>query len=244
MKKRVLITAVLALVLAGCGGDEEPTDTPDPIEENGAEITLVTSTTTTSVTETTVSVADEPDPTDEPDPATADEPYPTTTTTAADSAPTPELTEEDVVILRGIGPVTLGMTVDEAVTASGLELTQDFGRASTDSCFYMTALTALPGVAFMVVDGEVVRIEIHSPSTLATRSGVRIGTSESSLREVYSANIQQVSGVLLEGPAWAFVPNDEADADYRIYFAVENGEVAHYRLGLKPAVDNAQGCEG
>ncbi|MXX64995.1 MAG: hypothetical protein F4Z36_08005, partial [Acidimicrobiia bacterium] len=120
MKKRVLITAVLALVLAGCGGDEEPTDTPDPTEENGAEITLVTSTTTTSVTETTVSVADEPDPTDEPDPASSDEPDPTTTTTAADSA-TPELTEEDVVILRGIGPVTLGMTVDEAVTASGLE---------------------------------------------------------------------------------------------------------------------------
>ena len=199
---------------------------------------LIPQTTITTAT----SVDDEPGTTDDPDPA--DEPEATTTTAAADSATTPELTEEDVVLLRGVGPVSLGMTVDEASTASGLDLTQDFGRTSTDSCFYMTALTALPGVAFMVVDGEVVRIDINSPSALATRSGVGIGTSESNLREVYSDNIQQVSGVLLEGPAWAYVPNDEADANYRIYFAVENGEVTHYRLGLKPAVDNAQGCEG
>ena len=233
------------MVMAACGGgDETPAETTEASAGVTATTSLITTTSTrastsgggsdtsgTTATEVAVTVAEEVAPT-------------TTATTAAPSTGTAELTSDDVVTLRALGPVTLGMTVEEAVAASGLALSQDFGRASTDNCYYVTAGAALPGVAFMVVDGAVVRVEINAPSVIATRSGVRIGTPESSVREVYPDNIQQANDAVSEGQALAFVPNDEADADYRIYFAIDGGEVSSYRLGIRPAVDNLLGCQG
>ncbi len=234
------------MVVAACGGgDETPAETT---QDTSAEVTA-----TTSLVATTAAQA--PTPSDDMEDSgtattevavtVAEEVAATTTaTTAAPPTGTAELTSDDVVTLRALGPVTLGMTVEEAAVASGLTLSQDFGRTSTDNCYYVTAGAGLPGVAFMVVDGAVVRVEINAPSVIATRSGVRIGTSEASVREVYPNNIQQANEAVSEGQALAFVPNDEADADYRIYFAIDGGEVSSYRLGIRPAVDNLLGCQG
>ncbi|WP_420613979.1 hypothetical protein [Candidatus Spongiisocius sp.] len=246
MKKRALLVAAIAMVVAACGGgDETPAETT---QDTSAEVTA-----TTSLVATTAAQA--PTPSDDMEDSgtattevavtVAEEVAATTTaTTAAPPTGTAELTSDDVVTLRALGPVTLGMTVEEAAVASGLTLSQDFGRTSTDNCYYVTAGAGLPGVAFMVVDGAVVRVEINAPSVIATRSGVRIGTSEASVREVYPNNIQQANEAVSEGQALAFVPNDEADADYRIYFAIDGGEVSSYRLGIRPAVDNLLGCQG
>ncbi len=234
------------MVVAACGGgDETPTETTEGASGGVTSITSLVSTTsapastsagaTTSLVTTTLAASTS---------SGGSEPPGTTATTAAPPTGTAELTSDDVVTLRALGPVTLGMTVEEAVAASGLTLSQDFGRASTDNCYYVTAGAGLPGVAFMVVDGAVVRVEINAPSVIATRSGVRIGTSEAGVREVYSNNIQQANDAVSEGQALAFVPNDEADADYRIYFAIDGGEVSSYRLGIRPAVDNLLGCQG
>lgn len=237
----------MAMVVAACGGgDETPTETT---QEASAGVTATTSLVTTTSAQASTSSGDSETPgttaTEEVAVTVAEEVATTTAvTTAAPSTGTAELTSDDVVTLRALGPVTLGMTVEEAGDASGLALSQDFGRASTDNCFYVTAGADLPGVAFMVVDGAVVRVEINAPSVIATRSGVRIGTPEASVREVYPNNIQQANDAVSEGQALAFVPNDEADADYRIYFAIDGGEVSSYRLGSRPAVDNLLGCQG
>ena len=77
---------------------------------------------------------------------------------------------------------------------------------------------------------------------MGTRSGVRIGTSASDLRSVYPDNIQRANDAVAGGEALAFVPNDEFDANYRIYFEIVDGAVARYRLGIKPAVDFLNGC--
>lgn len=236
----------MAMVMAACGGGD---DAPPETTEASAGVTATTSLVTTTSAQASTSSDDSGTSgtvaTEEVPVTVAEEVATTTTaTTAAPSTGTAELTSDDVVTLRALGPVTLGMTVEEAVAASGLSLTQDFGRASTDNCYYVTAGAGLPGVAFMVVDGAVVRVEINAPSVIATRSGVRIGTPESSVREVYPDNIQQANEAVSEGQALAFVPNDEADADYRIYFAIDDGEVSSYRLGIRPAVDNLLGCQG
>ena len=234
------------MVVAACGGgDETPAETT---QDTSAEVTATTSLVVTTAAEAPAPSDDMEDSgtaTTQVAVTVAEEVAATTTaTTAAPPTGTAELTSDDVVTLRAVGPVTLGMTVEEAAVASGLTLSQDFGRTSTDNCYYVTAGAGLPGVAFMVVDGAVVRVEINAPSVIATRSGVRIGTSEASVREVYPNNIQQANEAVSEGQALAFVPNDEADADYRIYFAIDGGEVSSYRLGIRPAVDNLLGCQG
>lgn len=234
------------MVVAACGGgDETPAETT---QDTSVEVTATTSLVVTTAAEAPAPSDDMEDSgtvTTQVAVTVAEEVAATTTaTTAAPPTGTAELTSDDVVTLRAVGPVTLGMTVEEAAVASGLTLSQDFGRTSTDNCYYVTAGAGLPGVAFMVVDGAVVRVEINAPSVIATRSGVRIGTSEASVREVYPNNIQQANEAVSEGQALAFVPNDEADADYRIYFAIDGGEVSSYRLGIRPAVDNLLGCQG
>ena len=236
----------MAMVMAACGGgDDAPAETTEASAGVTATTSLVTTTSAQASTSSDDSGTSGTVATEEVAVTVAEEVATTTTaTTAAPSTGTAELTSDDVVTLRALGPVTLGMTVEEAVAASGLSLTQDFGRASTDNCYYVTAGAGLPGVAFMVVDGAVVRVEINAPSVIATRSGVRIGTPESSVREVYPDNIRQANDAVSEGQALAFVPNDEADADYRIYFAIDGGEVSSYRLGIRPAVDNLLGCQG
>lgn len=248
MRKRALLVAALAVAMAACGGGEDEPVTTESTETT-QEVSSLVDSTTSLVTTTVADASAAPDTTLAPDSApAADEPVTAadevTTTTAAQSTGTPELTGEDIVTLRALGPVTLGMTVEEAAAAAGLTLGQDFGRSSTDNCYYVTAGADLPGVAFMVVDGAVVRIEINPPSVIATRSGVRIGTTEASVREVYPNNIQQANDAVSDGQALAFVPNDAEDADYRIYFAIEDGEVANYRMGIRPSVDNLLGCQG
>jgi len=242
LRKRALLVAAMAMVVAACGGgDETPTETT---QETSAGVTATSSLVSTTAAPVSTSSGGSESAGTTTTTVSREVATTTTVTTAAPSTGTAELTSDDVVTLRALGPVTLGMTVEEAVAASGLPLSQDFGRASTDNCYYVTAGAGLPGVAFMVVDGAVVRVEINAPSVIATRSGVRIGTPEASVREVYSNNIQQANDAVSEGQALAFVPNDEADADYRIYFAIDGGEVSSYRLGVRPAVDNLLGCQG
>ena len=86
------------------------------------------------------------------------------------------------------------------------------------------------------------RIEIDSPSPVTTRSGIGIGSTADNLTTVYPENIQTANDAVLDGEAMAFVPNDDFDADFRIYFEIEDDQVARYRLGVKPAVDHVRGC--
>ena len=224
MRKLGLLLAGLTLIVIACGGDEEVAESTTTVIQTPTTTLAGTTTTTTTLagaTETT------PEPEDTP-----------TTTTAA----TPDLTSDSKVTLRALGPVRIGMSVEEASSAAGIPLLRDTAQESTGSCYYVTAGSALRGVSFMVVEDLIARIDIDAPSSIATRSGVRIGTAADGVRAVYTDNIQSANSAVADGEALAFVPNDDFDADFRIYFEIVDGLVARYRLGVKPAVDFLAGC--
>jgi len=232
VRKLVLLLAAVMLLAVACGGDEEPTDST---LDSSLPTTTIARPTTTSAPST---------PTTSPVATTAAEVQP-----GADEVVEPTTTQpaqvqriDAVVTLRAVGPIRIGMTVDEASSESGVTLRRDFGRQATGSCHYVTPGAALPGVSIMVVDDLVARIEIESPSDIGTRSGVRIGTAASNLREVYPDNIQGANDAVLDGEGLAFVPNDDVDSNFRIYFEIEDGQVARYRVGVKPAIDYLRGC--
>ena len=233
MRKLVLLLAGLVLLAVACGGGDvadESTTTSAGTVTNTATVPDESGTTSSTV----------PDEGGTTSSTVPDEGGTTSSTTV--TGPPPELTSDSVVTLRAVGPVRIGMSVEEASIAARLALREDFGRQSTSSCSYVTVGAALPGVAFMVVDDLIARIEIDRPSPLATRSGVRIDTSADDLRTVYSDNIQRANDAVADGEAMAFVPNDDFDADFRIYFEIEDGAVARFRIGSKPAVDFLSGC--
>ncbi len=246
MSRPILLIGALAILMVACGGDEE-----QPVESEATvttvQVTPLVTSTTGAAPETSLAAPTTVPEASDPGGSSADETSDTSatstpSTTAPPGASGGDLSSDFAATLRAVGSVRLGMSVEEAIEASTLALTQDFGRASTDNCFFVAAGTQLPGVSFMVVDGEIVRIELNPPSAIATRSGVRIGTSRESLTTVYANNIQPAPEGVSEGEALAFVPNDEEDADYRIYFTIENGEVSSFRVGTLPAIDNLSGC--
>lgn len=168
---------------------------------------------------------------------------PVITTTTTTTRPAPELTSASPATLRGLGPVRIGMTVEEASDAAGLAFTRSPARGVGDNCYYVNAGLTMNGVFFMVVNNQIARIEVEDPSPVATRSGVRVGTSASELRNTYPNNVKQANEAVAEGgEALAFVPNDDFDSEYRIYFEITDGSVARYRLGVKPAIDRINGC--
>lgn len=250
MSKRIVLIGVVAVLAMACGGGDEDQQVEAETTVTMTQPASLVTSTTRSVSETSSSIpAGEPDTSDTgrgttditqvtaPDIAAA----PTTTAVVAEGT---DLSGDFTMTLRSVGAVRLGMSVEEAAQVSTLALTQDFGRLSTDTCYFVTAPSQLPGVSFMVVEGEIVRIEVNPPSAVATRSGARIGTSRESLSVVYADNLRHAPEGVYEGEALAFVPNDEDDADYRIYFSIEDGVVSSYRVGSRPAVDDLSGCTG
>ena len=171
----------------------------------------------------------------------------TTSTTIAETTtttePPPALNEESNVTLRALGPVILGMTVEEAAIASGLTMTGELDPEVSDNCYYVTPGPTMKGVSFMVFDDLIVRIEIDEPSPVTTRSGAGIGSTTDDLITFYPDNIGQANEAVFDGEAMGFVPNDESDATYRIFFELdEDGVVFRYRVGIRPAVDFIEGC--
>ena len=241
----IVLAAALALSASACSSDE-PEDTTDATSIftnvlDDERLQPIITPPTDAVVETVAETEVEPENATVTTPVTlaAEEAEPEIVVEAPAAA---ALTSDSTVTLRALGPVRIGMSVEEASAAAGLELRRDLGRASTDSCHYVNAGPAMRGVSFMVVNDLIRRIDIDPPSPAATRSGVRIGTAEGDLREVYPDNIQRADSAVAGSRGWAFVPNDDSDADFRIYFEVEDGAVSRYRLGSRPSVDSLSGC--
>ena len=215
MRKAWLLVGALWLALASCGGSaaEDTVASSEPTEATTVATTIATTTTSTE---------------------------PTTTTT---TEPAPSLTAESNVTLRALGPVVIGMSVEEAATASGLELSGEFDPEISDTCYYVSPDATMKGVSFMVFEDIIARIEIEEPSTVTTRSGAGIGTTKDELLEMYPDNLQDANEAVFDGVAVGFVPNDDSDADYRIFFELDEDDVVtRFRVGVKPAVDFIEGC--
>jgi hypothetical protein len=80
----------------------------------------------------------------------------------------------------GFGPILVGMTPDEANAAAGgaLKLPAGLGPEGCDYAF----APEVPGLALMIEDGRVVRIEVKTTG-ITTSEGARVGDSEDRIRE-------------------------------------------------------------
>lgn len=214
MRRAGVLLAALLVALAACGGSD-------------AESTTTSSTTTQATTTTTAAT-------------TTTTTQPTTTTT---TEPAPALTTDASVTLRALGPVVIGMSVEDAAAAAGMTLSGALDPEVSDTCYYVTPDASIKGVSFMVYEDVVARIEIDEPSEITTRSGAGIGTTLEELEDMYPDNLQETDEAVFDGQAVGFVPNDEEDSEYRIFFELdEDDTVIRYRVGIKPAVDFIEGC--
>ncbi len=163
----------------------------------------------------------------------------TTTTTAA-----PErLSASSRLSLDGLGPVDIGMTLDQASAAAGTPI-----RIAPDpydgDCHYAYA-AALPEVGFMVINGRIARVDIgdRPGRRLTTVSGVGTGDTEEKVKRTYPGRIRvDRHPYLPTGRYLIYTPADAALAHLSMIFETDGQVVTRFRAGMKGAVAQIEGC--
>lgn len=166
-----------------------------------------------------------------------------TTTTVAVSTTTEaplQLTENAKLSTGGLGPVRIGMTLEDAERASGLGLEpDDFG---TDECRYYSSDRGPADIAFMVSEGEVVRVDVFGEG-ITTLSGYGVGSTGADIVAAFGERIETNPHPYTDGQYVVFVPVDEVDLDKRVIWETDTDDVVTaMRAGRLPFVDYIEGC--
>jgi hypothetical protein len=166
----------------------------------------------------------------------SDEAPPTQPPGEPDSEP---LTADSTITTQGLGPVLAGMTLEEAEAAAGTDLVAEGSALGGCRSF---GVENLPGVSFMVVDGDIARVDVTEP-TVATRSGLRVGDSGDAVEEEYDASIVRTPNeVAVDWNDLTFVPDDAEDETRLVFGTDASGVVAHIIAGRLPEVGWPEGC--
>jgi hypothetical protein len=153
----------------------------------------------------------------------------------------PKLTAASQLGTNGLGPVLVGMTVAQAERAAGRKFTTDAENPDTN-CRY-TKPQGLTGIAFMLIDGKIARADVWDNRKITTFSGAKIGDSEARIKALYPGQIQvEQHEYRPKGHYLVFVPQDQADRNFRVIFETDGQKVTQFRSGRLPEVSYVEGC--
>jgi hypothetical protein len=143
------------------------------------------------------------------------------------------------VTLHGIGGLRVGLTVAEL---RRMGATQDENPLEDEGDCNYWHLPGRDGLAFMVVGGRVVRIDIENPA-YRTVSGAHVGMSEAQVRAIYGAAMR-VEPHPYTGPEGHYLVYRARAEPYGLIFATnyENGQIEGLRVGLWRYVQLIEGC--
>jgi hypothetical protein len=166
-----------------------------------------------------------------------------------------QLTEQSKVVIDGIGPIRVGMTVAEAESAAGMKLIEKGGRAGMGGCYSLSPQKRPQYMGLMVIGKEnsrinrtqdrIARVDIYKGSSISTLSGAKIGDTEARIKALYPGQIK-VTPHQYTGPQGGhyltYTPKDSSDKDFRIIFETLKGRVTQFRSGKLPEVAYVEGC--
>lgn len=139
---------------------------------------------------------------------------------------------------HGIGPVTVGMSLAEV--ASSIGASPDIAPADRE-CSYVRAPAAPEGVAFMVRDGLIARVDVNAPGVLSAE-GAGIGTAEADVRRIYGDRLQVQPHKYTDGRYLIVRPAGPDSATHRMVFETDGQTVTKLRGGKLPEVEWVEGC--
>ncbi|MBK5231591.1 MAG: serine/threonine protein kinase [Thermoleophilia bacterium] len=158
----------------------------------------------------------------EPEPVSESEPV---------SAKSPISTE-------GIGAVLVGMTVNEAENAGGIELRPT--NYSYGSCRVWES-PSIEHVGFMFTNKTLARIDVANKET-KTLSGIGVGSTSSEVLDEYGDRASIAPSVYRpQNQVVTYTPEDSSDKT-RVNFQIIDGIVDTFAAGRLPEVDYVEGC--
>jgi len=155
------------------------------------------------------------------------------------------LSDGDQITTSGLGVVSIGAESAAAATAAGTDFVPDGEPVGATSCQIVRPQPGPVGVAFMVNDGTIARVDVESGS-VTTRSGARIGSTRDEILALFGEKIQPEPHPTVAGAEMlVFVPVDPGDANRRVVFETgADGIVVRYWSGRMPEALWYDGCAG
>ncbi|MGD1906689.1 MAG: hypothetical protein ACFB0C_11930 [Leptolyngbyaceae cyanobacterium] len=146
------------------------------------------------------------------------------------------------VTTTSLGPLTIGMTLEEAADALGLPLVP-VGSNISGECAYYQPDTSDATIGLMVINHVIIRVDIWPGSKISTASGIKVGSTEAEVLEQYADQVESAPNPYTSGKVLTFTPMDPGEDLYRLVFETdEAGHVIQYRVGQFPAVTWPDGC--
>lgn len=172
-------------------------------------------------------------------------------TPVEDSPPAPAplrktLADTSHLELNGIGPIVVGMTLDEASIAHGKPVAIDsrtLGPGWERGCGHALAEGGPEGVRFMVMNGSIVRIEVLR-GPVATPEGIMIGSPVADVLAAYAGRIrvEPHTYTARRGGQYLIVDGTSDGTPMSILFETDGSRVMQFRSGLTNSVMAPEGC--
>lgn len=155
------------------------------------------------------------------------------------AVPRDTTTKVSTIEPKGFGPIRVGMTVAEAERAVGAPLAMLGPKM--EPCYYVSSGDR-PGVAFMIIEGRVARIDVHQQSIVRTAEGAGIGDTQARIQSLYPGRVEVQPHKYVEGRYLIVRPAAAADSGYRVIFETDGKKVSRFRAGRLPEVRWVEGC--
>lgn len=139
----------------------------------------------------------------------------------------------------GLGPITIGMTPEQANAAVGgaLELPRGITPRGCDYAFPRGEAD----LGFMIEQGQIVRLDVRRPD-IRTALGAGVGDTEARVEALYAGRLEVSPRQDIHGHYLVVLPVDTIDGSHRIIFEIEQGTVTAIRAGRLPQVAYHEGC--
>ena len=175
---------------------------------------------------------------------------PATSSPSTTAAPAPRLSDDTRLSLDGLGPVDVGMTVEQASAAAGTSIRfLPEGREVNPECDYARGVNGPEGVAFMVVNGTIRRVDVGTylpgmhPSEVRTVSGIGLGSTEAEVQRTYGGRIRVEPHPYTPGGHYlVYTPGDASLSHLGMIFETDGERVTSFRAGFVDEVSWIEGC--
>lgn len=140
---------------------------------------------------------------------------------------------------EGVGAVRIGSTLAQLNAALGEQLRPAYDV--NPECDYVDPAALPPGIALMVDQDTVVRIDVDTTG-IPTAEGAVVGDTEERVLALYRGRVT-VQPHKYTGPEGHYlVVKWPADTLHLLIFETDGKKVLNYRAGIRPGVEYVEGC--
>ena len=140
----------------------------------------------------------------------------------------------------GLGPVKIGMTPQQASVKLGIVLSRAREPDENDIyCHYVYPGGDYRDIGFMVVRGEIVRIDVFS-SLIGVDGKIFVGSDESIIDKTYPGLVEEETHPYL-GISGKYLTIKKISG-FTYLFETDSGKISRFRMGRERPVKLIEGC--